>query len=149
MSGGSCVGPSPTHHHQEPAYHPAVWKYSWFPRWHSQTARPPLLDPPLQLNIVTENVKILSTQVCAVVQTHRQKLMSYTDMPSVHRGLTRTPEYLDSVGSPLLRWSAPGSPCSPCPYLSGWTWPNRLPAFTKEKESCYQLLNMIDFSFMG
>lgn len=50
MTTGSCEDSSPTLHHQEPVYHPATWRYSWFPRCHSQTAHPPLVGLPLHHN---------------------------------------------------------------------------------------------------
>lgn len=70
----SCEGPSPTRHRQEPVYHPAVWRYSWFPQCHSQTAHPPLVDLPLKW----PKHKWISVTVCMYPKAARGK----------HQGLT-------------------------------------------------------------
>lgn len=151
----SWKGPSPTRHRQEPVCHPAVWRYSWFPQWHSQTAHPPLVDLPLynQTDTYMYQCNCLhaskSTQRKPPVltrhtlkqpagETEYQGLMSYVGKQSVLPVSSRTLGYPDPVGLPLPQWSVPGPPCSPCPSSSGWRWPDLLPTDRKQVPVLWQ-----------
>lgn len=61
--------------------------------------------------------------------------MSHVGKQSVLPGSSRTVGCLDSASSALPRWSAPGSPCSPCPSSTGWRWPDLLPTGRKQSSA--------------